>query len=617
MTLSNASYVSGSEIKLTDLITNHTTNGADYQTQQDISKGFRAVFTFQQQISNVIIPATGGIAFRIHNATNSGSQTVPDGNWFINYNGTAPGYSSDANVAGYGCYDPSAAPLSMNSNISQQYVVNSVAIKFDMGNANGLTNYINQASSTGLYLNGGNYQSLNPAEDLQAEGINFFSTDIFQATVTDDPVNNLLTLVLLDTNTGASARRVWPVNIQAVVGQNLAWMGVSGGNAQQGSSNIASGWVLLSFEVWNGYTAVGATYSQLAAPTFSVTPGQYTSSQSVSLSGPAGASIYYTTNGLAPTTASTLWTGTPISVSSNMLIQAVAIQSGYTDSTVAVGNYQIQSGGSPIINFPSGFASMNGLMQLNGVAALSGSSLLLNSTAYSNQVGTAWYATPIPVSSNWVATFKLNFGTGSGNGLAFVVQNYPPASTDGPRINNGWAQNVTTASGLTIVGGGPHFYGGAGDALGYANNWGLGYNPSTQAYGGSGADGQGGLAPGYQSLWNSFAIAFDIWNGNVTGLYTQGAVPYGSGISLTTGGTVTGGGITLNSGHDLNCTVTYNASAQTVTLAITDATTGGTFTNTWSSINVGTLVGATGYVGFTASGGGATMNALLKALTVT
>jgi hypothetical protein len=78
-----------------------------------------------------------------------------------------------------------------------------------------------------------------------------------------------------------------------------------------------------------------------ATPAFSPAPGNYTSKQSVTLSASTpGATIYYTTNGSAPTTSSPKYSGA-ISVGSTEVIEAVAVAPGYTSSGMARGDYVI------------------------------------------------------------------------------------------------------------------------------------------------------------------------------------------------------------------------------------------------------------------------------------
>ncbi len=99
-----------------------------------------------------------------------------------------------------------------------------------------------------------------------------------------------------------------------------------------------------------GYTApsaVGAaTYTIGAAladtPSFSLTPGTYSGAQTVTLTdGTANATIYYTTNGTAPTTGSAQYTNA-ITVASTETIEAMAAASGDSNSAIASATYTIQ-----------------------------------------------------------------------------------------------------------------------------------------------------------------------------------------------------------------------------------------------------------------------------------
>src|SRR6267378_5083497 len=92
-------------------------------------------------------------------------------------------------------------------------------------------------------------------------------------------------------------------------------------------------------EFLNSAVATGAYTIQpptAATPTFSPTPGTYTSAQTVHLADTtAGATIYYTLDGSTPTTSSTVYNdATPIQVSSTATIKAIAAASGFLNSAV-------------------------------------------------------------------------------------------------------------------------------------------------------------------------------------------------------------------------------------------------------------------------------------------
>ena len=90
------------------------------------------------------------------------------------------------------------------------------------------------------------------------------------------------------------------------------------------------------------YKLQGSSTPPAAAPTFSPTPGTYYSAQSVSLaSTTTDAKIYYTTDGTAPTSASTLYTA-PIAVAATTTIKAIAYDATNANpSTVVSGEYII------------------------------------------------------------------------------------------------------------------------------------------------------------------------------------------------------------------------------------------------------------------------------------
>ena len=88
-----------------------------------------------------------------------------------------------------------------------------------------------------------------------------------------------------------------------------------------------------------------AAETAAAAPTFSIAAGTYMATQSVKLAdATSGAIVYYTTNGTAPTTASTRYSAA-ITVSASETIKAIAAATGHTNSAVASAAYIISSPG--------------------------------------------------------------------------------------------------------------------------------------------------------------------------------------------------------------------------------------------------------------------------------
>jgi len=514
----------GSQINLTDTGASHAAGGAWYTTKQNIS-AFTTNFTLQMPISGVN-PSIQGTAFVVQN-TSAGD-----------------GLAADANLAGIGAFS------------GQTPATNSVAVVFNL-NPNSQQAYPTggTANQVGLFINSGPVGQFVPANDLNPCGINFYTGHVFAGVITYD--GTILTLVLTDTTTNAQARVSWPINIAACVGASTAFVGFTGGQAVGTSGTDFNNW-LLTWQFYNGAT----TYARLATPTFNPVAGQYSGTQSVAISGGPGA-IYYTVNGVQPTSASSLYTG-PISVASSEVIQAVQIQSGSTDSYVATANYQI--GTANQINLASGFAVNDGMI-LTGYARRNGSAIQLCDTT-GNTAANAWYAAPVNILA-LNTTFTIQIASGA-QGMTFIIQNQPSTASD--------------ASFLAVTGG-PIATGGSSNGLGYA----------VQAGGTTGAYG----------FLSSIAVKFDVFSGNTTGLYTNGAVPGNGGTSVSP--------VTLSSGNPITCALSYNNATTTLSMTLTDTVTGHTFSTSFS-VNIPSIIGGnTGYAGFGGgSGGGARANILVN-----
>ena len=86
----------------------------------------------------------------------------------------------------------------------------------------------------------------------------------------------------------------------------------------------------------------GSTGQTVATPTFSPAAGTYGEAQNVSIAcSTQGATIYYTTNGNAPTTSSSVYSS-PITISQTTTVKAMAVKAGMTNSSVATATYTIQ-----------------------------------------------------------------------------------------------------------------------------------------------------------------------------------------------------------------------------------------------------------------------------------
>ena len=287
-----------------------------------------------------------------------------------------------------------------------------------------------------------------------------------------------------------------------------------------------------------------------AAPTPVIAPatGTYTSAQTVTITD-AGAAIFYTIDGSAPTPNSTKYTA-PFVVNATTTVRAIATEAGFSTSAIAQSVITINSGsGAAAINFGAGFA--NAGMQFNGHTKLNGTRLQLTDTGVQNEVASAFWTTPVNVQS-FTNDFTFQLTTPTADGMTFTIQN----------------------TGITAIG---------------PSGGGLGYGP----------DSVGGAA----GIGKSVAVKFDLYSNagegtNSTGLYTNGASP-------TTPATTIGGGVSLRSGDILKAHITYDGA--TLTLTITDTTNSAeTFTTSWP-INIPATVGAnTAFVGFTAGTGGST-----------
>ena len=114
----------------------------------------------------------------------------------------------------------------------------------------------------------------------------------------------------------------------------------------------------------------------------------------------SGATIYYTTNGTTPGTSSTEYTG-PITVSSTETLEAIAVATGDTDSTVASAVYTITSS-LPSVSTPTFSPAAGTYTSAQSVTisdATSGATIYYTTNGTTPTTSSTEYTGPITVSS--------------------------------------------------------------------------------------------------------------------------------------------------------------------------------------------------------------------------
>jgi hypothetical protein len=256
---------------------------------------------------------------------------------------------------------------------------------------------------------------------------------------------------------------------------------------------------------------------QVAAPAFTPGAGTYASTQTVTISsGTSGASIRYTNDGGTPSeTAGTPYSG-PITVSSTTTINAIAYESGMTDSSVASATFTIMGSAPPSISGISPAAGPVGtLVTINGSnfgASQGSSTVTFNGTGAVTVL--SWSASSITVAvpagattGNVVVTVSgvASSGTSFTVSVSFVgttgVMGVQRSSQTATRLSNG---NVLVAGGINTSG-----------VLGSAEL----YNPSSQTFSPAGS------------------MSSQRWMHSAT-LLNDGTVLIAGGSSATTGTTL-------------------------------------------------------------------------------
>lgn len=381
-----------------------------------------------------------------------------------------------------------------------------------------------------------------------------------------------------------------------------------------------------------------SVYGLLAgAPTVAapiINPGTETFTTPISVTitdATPNANIYYTTDGSTPTVQSNLYTQ-PITVSATTTITAMATAAGYLQVPPVSATFSLTSQtASPVFSLPGG--AYTGAQSLTITTPTPGAIIYYTTDGSTPTTSSLQFGTlPIAIGANQTV-----------NAIAIAPGLLQSAQTSatyviGPQYAINFIQGFSAALGSMQFSGNTEL----DDARLQLTDGGL--NEASSAFTlqpvniqqfttdftiqlsnpvadgmtftiqnvGPGALGSRGAGLGYQGIKQSVAIKFDLHSNagegpNSTGLYINGAAPTVPAVNLT------GTGIDLHSGDPLDVHMTYDGT--TLTLTLTDVTTG----VQWSTpfiINIPATIGSnTAYLGFTGGTGGSSASQKVLAWT--
>jgi hypothetical protein len=216
---------------------------------------------------------------------------------------------------------------------------------------------------------------------------------------------------------------------------------VPGGRVKFSAPVIANGKVYVGSQATvSAFGLLGST-PVAAAPTFSPAPGSYTTSVTVTLSDTtSGATIHCTTDGSTPTASSPVCS--TVTISSTTLLQAIAVASGFSNSSVTSGTYTITAANPPDFSI-----SASPLSPASIRAGQSASSTLTTSAVngFNNSVSLVCSAQSAPTGTPICSINPVSVVPG---GIATLSVSTAPPSAD----NRASPRQVFVAASLPLLG---------------------------------------------------------------------------------------------------------------------------------------------------------------------
>src|ERR1035437_5658514 len=138
---------------------------------------------------------------------------------------------------------------------------------------------------------------------------------------------------------------------------------------------------------------------QAVAPAFSLGAGSYSGPQSVIITDATpGVDIYFTIDGTSPTAASTLYS-TPITISSSGTLSAIAVATGFANSTVTSADYEIAPPLAASPTFSPVPGNYTGSQKVTLTDAAPGSKIYYTTDGSNPSTASALYTQPLTVAS--------------------------------------------------------------------------------------------------------------------------------------------------------------------------------------------------------------------------
>ena len=191
--------------------------------------------------------------------------------------------------------------------------------------------------------------------------------------------------------------------------------------------------------------------TKVATPQFSPAEGTYNNNQTVTISTTTtGASIYYTTNGDAPSSGSTLYEG-PITVNASQTIKAIGIKDGLTNSDVAEAQYTMVVL-NPSFNVTAGTYNEAKSVQLS--CETTGATIRYTTNGYEPTENSPAYSEAIPVNVSQTIkakAFKTGYTPSGEVSATYTLKCSTPAITkaDGDFVTTK-VITMTSSDGATI-----------------------------------------------------------------------------------------------------------------------------------------------------------------------